>query len=89
MMAIRATTSGREYIIENNDELGDYIIYSAFPAYKVFIDGRLDMYGAERMREYYTVIEFRHGWEDIMKKYNIQWIFYDNKSPFKISIGKK
>jgi len=89
MMAIRATTSGREYIIENNDEFGDYIIYDAFPEYKVFIDARLDMYGAEKIREYRKVTEFKHGWEDIIRKYDIQWIFYDNKSPFKISIGKK
>ena len=28
----------------NNDEFGDYIIYSAWPKYKAFIDGRTDMY---------------------------------------------
>ncbi len=66
----------------NNDEIGDYIIYKAFPLYRVFIDGRLDMYGPEKLKEYQKVIEFRSGWEDIIKKYKIQWIIFYNDSYF-------
>jgi len=65
----------------NNDEFGDIIIYSAFPQYKVFFDGRSDMYGNEKIKEYKKVLEFKPGWEDIIKKYKIQWIFFDNDSP--------
>ena len=30
----------------NNDEFGDYLIYAAYPQYRVFFDGRSDMYGS-------------------------------------------
>jgi hypothetical protein len=65
----------------NSDEFGDYIIYRNYPAYKVFIDGRNDMYGVEKLKEYYRVITFGHGWEHILEKYNITWIIYDSSSP--------
>ncbi len=65
----------------NNDEFGDYLIYSAFPEYKVFIDGRLDMYGPEKIREYRKISEFKSGWQEIIDKYEIHWIFYDSDSP--------
>ncbi len=64
----------------NNDEFGDYIIYEAWPEYKVFFDGRSDMYGEERIKEYSKVIRIEPGWEDIIEKYGITWIIYDAKS---------
>ncbi len=64
----------------DNDEFGDYIIYAAWPDYKVFFDGRSDMYGSERMKEYYKVINFEPGWEQVVEKYRIDWIIYDAKS---------
>jgi hypothetical protein len=64
----------------NNDEFGDYIIYKAWPEYKVFFDGRSDMYGAERIKEYYKLTRIEPGWEDVLKKYDINWIIYNDKS---------
>ena len=64
----------------DNDEFGDYIIYAAWPEYKVFFDGRSDMYGVERMKEYFKVIRIETGWEDVLKKHKINWIIYDAKS---------
>jgi nitrate reductase NapE component len=64
----------------NNDEFGDYIIYSAYPHYKVYIDGRLDMYGAKNVKEYRKITNFEQGWEIILDKYNISWIIYDADS---------
>ena len=64
----------------NNDEFGDYIIYAAWPEYKVFFDGRSDMYGAERIKEYYKLTNIEPGWQDILKKYDINWVIYNDKS---------
>jgi hypothetical protein len=60
----------------NNDEFGDYIIYAAWPQYKVFFDGRSDMYGVDQMKDYYEVAGFDTGWEKILDKYGISWIIY-------------
>jgi len=64
----------------NNDEFGDYIIYAAWPEYKVFFDGRSDMYGVKRMKEYIKVARIEQAWDDVLKKYNINWIIYNANS---------
>jgi hypothetical protein len=65
----------------NNDEFGDFIIYAAWPEYKVFMDGRSDMYGTERMKEYFKVIGIKNGWERVFEKYGINWVVYNADSP--------
>lgn len=64
----------------NDDEFGDYLIYAAWPDYRVFIDGRLDMYGASRIKEYKKVREIETDWQNVLKKYDIDWIFFEAKS---------
>ncbi|MFH1014467.1 MAG: hypothetical protein V1762_00875, partial [Nitrospirota bacterium] len=64
----------------NNDGFGDYIIYTVWPEYKVFFDGRSDMYGAEHIKEYYKITRIERGWEEALKKHDINWIIYNDKS---------
>lgn len=64
----------------NDDEFGDYIIYAAWPNYRVFFDGRSDMYGEERTKDYFKVVYMETGWETVLKKYDINWIIYNSKS---------
>jgi hypothetical protein len=64
----------------NNDEFGDYIIYRNYPSFKVFFDGRNDMYGVDRFKEYVKVVHFEPGWEKILEKYDITWIVYNSSS---------
>ncbi len=66
----------------NSDEFGDYLIYRGYPDCRVFIDGRLDMYGAERLREYNAVIDFRPGWDRVLQRYGITWIIFEADSRF-------
>jgi len=60
----------------NNDEIGDYVIYELYPQYKVFVDGRSDMYGTPIMKEYMKVVAIDRGWKDILSKYDINYIFF-------------
>ena len=60
----------------NHDEIGDYVIYWLYPRYKVFVDGRSDMYGTPIMKEYSKVANMEPGWKDVLDKYNINYIFY-------------
>lgn len=64
----------------NNDEFGDYLIYATFPTYKVFFDGRSDMYGVERLKEYQNLTVFGPGWEGVVAKYDIGWFFIPSDS---------
>ena len=60
----------------NNDEIGDYVIYWLYPRYKVFMDGRSDMYGAPILKEYFKVAHIEPGWKDVLAKYDINYIFF-------------
>ena len=60
----------------NEDEFGDYIIYATWPRYRVYIDGRTDMYGASRVKEYLTLTQAKEGWESLMERHQITWVFH-------------
>lgn len=64
----------------NNDEFGDYIIFSAWPKYRVFMDGRSDMYGEKLGSAYLQVANVRPGWKEILARNNISWVIFDTKS---------
>jgi hypothetical protein len=65
----------------NNDEFGDYLIFAAWPAYRVFMDGRSDMYGERYGSAYFQVAQAQRGWKEILAKYDITWVFFDTESP--------
>jgi hypothetical protein len=64
----------------NDDEFGDYIIYAVWPEYKVFVDGRSDMYGVDIIKEYMKVYRIKPGWDEVIKKYNINWMIHNANS---------
>jgi hypothetical protein len=64
----------------NEYAFGGYIVYSAYPQYKVFIHGKIDWHGEEKVKEYYEISSFKPGWEDLIEKYNINWIIFNTDS---------
>jgi hypothetical protein len=73
----------------DNDEFGDYIIYAAWPQYKVFFDGRSDMYGTKIMREYFKVVKIKPGWDGVIRKYNMNWIIYNANSALSLFLMER
>jgi len=65
----------------NPEQFGDYVIYAAWPQYRVFVDGRIDMYGPETMSNYMKVAALQPGWRDVLTKYGINFIFDHANSP--------
>jgi hypothetical protein len=74
----REKIQGKMY---NPEQFGDYVIYAAWPQYRVFVDGRIDMYGAETMSNYMKVAALQPGWRDVLTRYGINFIFYYANSP--------
>ncbi len=62
----------------NSYELGGPIIFKLYPEYKVFIDGRIDVYGKEIVDDYYD-IRYGENLKDLIEKYNISFFIIDNK----------
>jgi len=76
--ALRNHIQGRMF---NNDGWGGYIIYRTYPEYKVFFDGRSDMYGVDFMKEYVKVARAGLGYEKVLDKYGVDWVIYNANSP--------
>jgi len=53
-------------------EWGGYCIYRFYPRRKVFIDGRCLLYGDEIIGQALTVAEGDEGWQDILKRWQVQ-----------------
>lgn len=64
----------------NNDGWGGYMIYRAYPTYRVFLDGRSDMYGVSLVKEYIKVSTAGLGYEDVLDKYGVTWVIYNNNT---------
>jgi len=73
----------------NNDEFGDYLIFTAWPAYRVFMDGRSDMYGEKYGKDYLRVANAQPGWQDVLDKYNITWVLFDTESPLTAALQQQ
>jgi len=65
----------------NNDSWGGYIIFRTYPRYKVFFDGRSDMYGVDFMKQYVKVAGARRGYMDVLDKYRVDWVIYNANHP--------
>lgn len=64
----------------NNDEFGDYMIFSAWPTYRVFMDGRSDMYGEKYGGPYLKIANALPGWKEALSQFNVTWTIFDTDS---------
>jgi hypothetical protein len=58
----------------NHFPWGGYLLYREWPETLVFIDGQTDFYGEALTREYEQVITLDEDWEQILEKYQVDWI---------------
>lgn len=63
------------------DEWGDYLIYDAYPQYRVFIDSRHDMYGKTILQDMVDTIGPKESWKNIIEKYKIGWMLLPKDAP--------
>jgi hypothetical protein len=54
---------------------GGYAIWKLYPEYRVFADGRADLYGDDLLRQSIkTVVELRTGWRDVLDSWRVEAI---------------
>ena len=58
--------------IFNSYAFGNYLLYALYPQNRVFIDGRVDMYGAEPVRLYDAVRRAQPEWRDILQEHSVE-----------------
>ena len=79
---------GVEFVKSNNipgnmfNEMGfgGFLIYALYPEYKVFIDGRGDMYGADFAETYTRVLWVKPDWKEVLQKHSVNWTICPSNS---------
>jgi len=51
---------------------GGYTIYRLYPNYRVFVDGRADLYGDEMLQQFQTAVQLRTGWREVLERWKVQ-----------------
>jgi hypothetical protein len=54
---------------------GGYAIWKLYPDYRVFVDGRADLYGDDLLRQAIkTVVDLQTGWRDVLDRWKVEAI---------------
>jgi hypothetical protein len=51
---------------------GGYAIWKLYPEYRVFVDGRADLYGDSLLRQFKTAMQLRTGWRDVLDSWKVE-----------------
>jgi hypothetical protein len=51
---------------------GGYAIWKLYPEYRVFVDGRADLYGDDLLRQFKTAMQLRTGWRDVLDSWKVE-----------------
>src|SRR6202521_2610624 len=51
---------------------GGYAIWKLYPEYRVFVDGRADLYGDDLLRQFKTAVHLRSGWRDVLDSWKVE-----------------
>jgi len=60
---------------------GGYLIWRMYPEFRVYVDGRADVYGDEFIIEYLSMYHAETGWEEKLKSHAIQTVLIESSSP--------
>lgn len=79
-----------EFIKENNlkgnmfneYDWGGFLIFKLYPDYRVFIDGRMDIYADKVFLDYLKIGRLEAGWEGTLRKYKVRFLLLKRDSPF-------
>jgi hypothetical protein len=51
---------------------GGYTIYKLYPEYRVFVDGRADLYGDDLLQQFQTAVQLRTGWREVLDRWRVR-----------------
>jgi hypothetical protein len=51
---------------------GGYAVWRLYPQYRVFVDGRADLYGDDLLHQFQEASQLHAGWEQVLDKWGVQ-----------------
>jgi hypothetical protein len=64
----------------NSYNWGGYLLFTLWPDYPVFVDGRTDLYDDDFLRQYINVYVADDGWQGLLDQYQIQLVVVETNS---------
>ena len=59
---------------------GGYAIWKLYPDYRVFVDGRADLYGDDLLHQFQEAGQLRDGWEQVLDRWGVQAVLVSPSS---------
>jgi hypothetical protein len=60
--------------IFNHYDWGGYLVWKLYPATRVFIDGRADLYGERVLNQFADTYQFKGDWQQTLQRWNIDTV---------------
>lgn len=76
----QAGLAGRMF---NSYHFGGYLIEHLYPSQRVFIDGRVDMYGDDLLKDYMEIVWGGANWQPLFDKYRIDYLVIERRLPLR------
>jgi hypothetical protein len=64
----------------NHYNWGGYLIWRLWPDYRVFVDGRTDLYGDAFLRQYLETLTARSGFQERLREYDVDFVVIPSQS---------
>jgi len=64
----------------NSYNWGGYLLFTLWPDYLVFVDGRTDLYDDAFLRQYLSIHAAEEGWQEALDEYGIQLVIVEVNS---------
>lgn len=75
--------TGLEGRMFNTYHYGGYLILQLYPAQRVFMDGRGDMYGDDLIKEYLEIVGGGADWQRLFDKHRVDYAIVERKAPLR------
>jgi hypothetical protein len=64
----------------NSYNWGGYLIWTLYPDYPVFVDGRTDLYDDPFLQDYLDVVLVRENWREVLARYGVRLVLVERES---------
>ena len=64
----------------NSYNWGGYLIFTLWPDYFVFVDGRTDLYDDDLLRQYLAIYTASDGWQERLARYDVRVVLVEADS---------
>jgi len=64
----------------NHYDWGGYLVWKLYPATRVFIDGRADVYGEQLLNQFADTYQFKGAWQETLRQWKIDTVLVPSGS---------